>query len=88
MLKSIGKHPNIIGYHDHRKMNKWWILCLSVESTLTTNDVQPGTLVMAVKETVTGSSVFDIVAEVEKQYVAITPPDSPGPPLTMVSLSY
>lgn len=29
--------------------------------------------------------MLDIVAEVEKQYVAITPPDSPEPPPNMVS---
>lgn len=44
----------------------------------------PGPLVMTFKETVTSSSSLDLVAEVEKQYVAITPPNSPEPPPGMV----
>lgn len=49
-------------------------------------DQPPGPLVMAFKETITSSSSLDIVAEVEKQYVAITPPDSPVPPMSMVRI--
>jgi hypothetical protein len=48
----------------------------------------PGPLVTAFKETITSSSLLDIVVEVEKQYVAITPPNSPEPPPNLVSIYY
>ena len=36
-------------------------------------------LVTTVKETITSPSYSRLIAELEKQYVAITPPDSPEP---------
>ena len=38
-----------------------------------------GNLVTTVKETITSPSYSRLIAELEKQYVAITPPDSPEP---------
>lgn len=37
-----------------------------------------------VKETFSAEYHQQLFAEVEKQYVAVTPPDSPEPPLSMV----
>ena len=43
-------------------------------------DTQKGqNLVTTVKETISSPSYSRLIAEVEKQYVAITPPDSPEP---------
>lgn len=41
-------------------------------------------LVTTVKETISSPSYSRLIAEVEKQYVAITPPDSPEPPQGLV----
>lgn len=50
---------------------------LSVEVPSTTSTET--NLVTTVKETLTSLSYSRLIAEVEKQYVAITPPDSPEP---------
>lgn len=50
---------------------------LSVEVPSTTSTET--NLVTTVKETLTSLSYSRLIAEVEKQYVAVTPPDSPEP---------
>ena len=50
-------------------------LSVEVPSTASTET----NLVTTVKETLTSHSYSRLIAEVEKQYVAITPPDSPEP---------
>ena len=48
-----------------------------------------GTETMITKgETITFSLNTSMFAEVEKQYVAITPPSSPEPPSSVVSMSF
>lgn len=49
-------------------------LSVEVPSAISTKN-----LVTTVKETITSPSYSRLIAEVEKQYVAITPPDSPEP---------
>lgn len=46
------------------------------------------TFVTTKEETVTFSLHTSMFAEVEKQYVAITPPTSPEPPSPVVSMSF
>lgn len=50
-----------------------------------TRSLSEGNLVTTVKETISSPSYSRLIAEVEKQYVAITPPDSPEPLPGMVS---
>ena len=57
------------------------IVCIPVVVRL--SPAEP-TLVTTLKETLTASQHQQLFAEVEKQYVAVTPPDSPEPPAAVV----
>lgn len=50
-----------------------------LEVQLPSTSATEGNLVTTVKETITSPSYSRLIAELEKQYVAITPPDSPEP---------
>lgn len=50
-----------------------------LEVQLPSTSAIEGNLVTTVKETITSPSYSRLIAELEKQYVAITPPDSPEP---------